>query len=101
MKKFHRYIGSAVILCGSIWGQTNISSKPKEVSSLAISSVPSSFPVNFALFTKDENQFAAFYDAEHIMTIASRKLNDTSWSYKKLNSKIEWDSHNYLALMAD
>lgn len=101
MKKFSSYIGIAIILCGSLLGQANVSPKTNEVSSLTISSVPSSFPVNFALFTKDENQFVAFYDAEHVMTIASRKLSDTSWSYKKLNSKVEWDSHNYLALMVD
>ena len=101
MKKFYLYINTALILCGNSWGQINISSKTNEAASLNISSVPSSFPVNFALFTKDENQFVAFYDAAHTMTIASRKLSDTSWSYKKLNSKVEWDSHNYLALMVD
>jgi hypothetical protein len=35
------------------------------------------------------------------MTIASRKLREKTWSYKKLDSFVEWDSHNYLSLFLD
>jgi len=63
--------------------------------------VPASFPVNFALFTTGGNQYIAFYDSAHQMTVACRSLNDSIWDYHSLDSKVGWDSHNYLALFVD
>lgn len=66
-----------------------------------IDRVPAGFPVNFALFTKGERQYVAYYDTAHVMTVASRKLGSERWKYKKLDSKVGWDSHNYLSLFVD
>jgi hypothetical protein len=66
-----------------------------------ISCVPASFPVGFALLTHGNRQFVAYYDAEHNMTVASRKLNSKTWEYKILDNKIGWDSHNYVAMKID
>jgi hypothetical protein len=63
--------------------------------------VPASFPVNFALFTSNEIQYVAFYDSAYQMTVACRNLNDSVWDYHYLDSKVGWDSHNYLALFVD
>ncbi|MCC8173018.1 MAG: BNR repeat-containing protein, partial [Odoribacter sp.] len=63
--------------------------------------VPSDFPVNFSLFTKGEYQYIGYYDTAHIMTIASRKLDSEKWEYKKLDSKVGWDSHNCISLFVD
>ncbi len=63
--------------------------------------VPASFPVNFALFTSNEIQYVAFYDSAHQMTVARRNINDSVWDYHHLDSKVGWDSHNYLALFVD
>lgn len=63
--------------------------------------VPSDFPVNFALFTKGEQQFVAYYDTAHVMTLASRKLGEQKWEYVKLDTKVPWDSHNYISMYID
>lgn len=57
--------------------------------------------VAFALLTHGDRQFAAYYDAERTMSVASRKLGELSWTIQKLDSKISWDSHNYIVLAID
>lgn len=73
----------------------------KEFKSYDIDMVPSGFPVNFALYTTSTNQYVAYYDSLHNMTLAKRNLNSEHWDYQKLDSKVAWDSHNYLSLMID
>jgi len=68
---------------------------------IPVAKVPASFPVNFALFTAVEKQYVAYYDTAHRMTIACRSLNETTWDLEQLDSKIGWDSHNYLAMVID
>lgn len=58
-------------------------------------------PVGFALLTRGDQQFAAFYDAERHMTVGQRKLGDKTFRLTRLASQIGWDSHNYIALDAD
>ncbi len=55
---------------------------------IPVAKVPASFPVNFALFTEDEKQFVAFYDSEHQMTLACRRLNEAAWDYEWLDLKV-------------
>lgn len=66
-----------------------------------IAKVPADFPVNFALYTKGNYQYVAYYDTVHQMVLASRKLNQKKWSYKSLDTKVPWDSHNYISLLVD
>jgi len=66
-----------------------------------IDNVPSDFPVNFALYTKGSLQYVAYYDTLHRMVIASRKLDQVKWKYKTLDTKVPWDSHNYISLFVD
>jgi len=68
---------------------------------LNIGDVPSDFPVNFALYTKGNHQYVAYYDTLHQMVLASRKLNQKKWSYQSLDTKVPWDSHNYISLFVD
>ena len=35
------------------------------------------------------------------MTVASRTLGSKTWTYTRLPSKVGWDSHNYLTMVAD
>lgn len=51
--------------------------------------------------TAGDKQFVAYYDAKHQMTVASRKIGSTKWSYRKLDSFIGWDSHNYITMTTD
>jgi BNR repeat-containing family member len=70
-------------------------------SSQPVAWVPASFPVRFALFTAREFQYIAFYDSLHRMTIAARNPDSTHWQFQILDSKVAWDSHNYLSLAVD
>lgn len=63
--------------------------------------VPAGFPVNFSLITHGNQQFVAYYDSLHQLTVASRKLSSHSWNYQKLDSKVGWDSHNYISMAID
>jgi len=76
-------------------------SRSETYSTIPVAKVPASFPVNFALYTAGEKQYVAFYDSNHRMTLACRELNDTIWDFKQLDSKVGWDSHNYLTMMVD
>lgn len=58
-------------------------------------------PVNFAMVTQGDFQYVGFYDAERRMTIAQRRLDSTHWSFAKLPSRVEWDSHNDISLEVD
>jgi len=35
------------------------------------------------------------------MTLACRRLTDSVWDYSRLDSKVGWDSHNYVTLVTD
>ncbi len=66
-----------------------------------VAPVWSGHPVGFALLTHGQDQFVAFYDAERNMTVGQRKLGDSKFQLTKLDSKVGWDSHNYIALDID
>lgn len=61
----------------------------------------SGHPVGFALLTDGDMQFLAYYDAERNMSVAQRKTDETKWTFKRLPSKIGWDSHNYITMTLD
>ncbi len=66
-----------------------------------ISKVPSGFPVDFCLLTSGSRQYVAYYDQDRRMTVASRSVGSDTWQYKILDSKIGWDSHNYITMTLD
>jgi len=66
-----------------------------------IAHVPAAFPVGFALQTHGDKQFVAYYDSAKNMTVASRNLNSSKWDYKVLDTRVGWDSHNYIAMKID
>ena len=66
-----------------------------------IAPVWSGHPVNFALLTRGEAQFVAFYDAARQMTVAQRQLGHGAWRFKKLPTSIKWDGHNAVMLGLD
>jgi hypothetical protein len=76
--------------------------RPVEVAeSLDIADVPAGFPVGFCLLTAGERQRVAYYDAQHRMTVAARRLDSPVWRYRALPSAVGWDSHNYVTMAAD
>ena len=66
-----------------------------------VAKVVSDFPVGFSLITHGDMQFVAYYDTEHRLTVASRKLNEKEWIYKVLDTSVGWDSHNYITMKID
>ena len=91
MKKLTLLLLLGVFVCGCRKGSDVV----------VVDKVPSDFPVNFCLYTYGERQYVAYYDTNHIMTVACRKLDSDKWEYKKLDTKVGWDSHNYIALFID
>lgn len=57
--------------------------------------------VSFDLHTAGDKQFVAYYDADRVMTVASRTLGSDQWKRKALPSKLVWDSHNYVTMGID
>jgi hypothetical protein len=68
---------------------------------IEVEQVPSGFPVGFSLLTHGNRQYAAYYDAAHQMTVATRLLGERKWQTQKLDSKVGWDSHNYITMAVD
>ncbi len=68
---------------------------------MEIAPVLAHFPVDFCLVTHGDMQFVGYYDADHNMTVASRRLDDSGWAYRVLPSRIGWDSHNYVSMAVD
>ncbi len=58
-------------------------------------------PVGFALHTAPPDQFVAYYDADRLMTVAQRRIGETNWTRVRLDSRVGWDSHNYIAITLD
>lgn len=57
--------------------------------------------VGFCLLTHPPYQYAAYYDADRRMTVASRKLDSTEWRFTVLPETIGWDSHNRIVMAMD
>ncbi|WP_168564843.1 BNR repeat-containing protein [Crateriforma spongiae] len=66
-----------------------------------IDHVPASFPVGFCLLTDGPNQYVAYYDEDHQMVVACRRLHENQWDRVVLPSKVGWDSHNYITMAVD
>lgn len=68
---------------------------------IAIEPVWSGHPVGFCLLTHPPHQFAAYYDADRIMTVAQRTLDSKEWKRAKLPEHVVWDSHNSVTMAVD
>lgn len=67
----------------------------------AIDRVWSGHSVNFALVVTKRRIFVGYYDAQRRLTVASRDRRLGAWQYEKLDSRVGWDSHNYVAMAVD
>jgi len=82
---------------------------------MIIDKVWSGHPVGFSLLTEGTNQYAAYYNADRQMVVASRRLDQDEWvkfmpqtDYKlppkgesPASATLGWDSHNYLKMAID
>ncbi len=81
--------------------QNQTGSKPTVSEAVMIDSVWAANHVNYDLQTHNDQQFVAYYDKNRFMTVASRKLGESTWTKKTLSSQLYWDSHNYVVLALD
>lgn len=72
-----------------------------EPEELTIADVWSGHPVKFALLTREDRQFAAFYDEDRALTVAARTLGSSEWQLVTLPSSVGWDSHNDIVMAVD
>ena len=68
---------------------------------LQVEPVWSGHRVGISLLTVGDRQYVAYYDADRQMTVASRQLDKCQWAYKKLPTKLGWDSHNSVTMSVD
>ncbi len=71
------------------------------VSSDAIDRVWSGHSVRSALLVTTDRIYIGYYDANRQLTVAVRALSGGGWTYQKLDTWNDWDSHNYIALAVD
>ncbi len=70
-------------------------------SSDAIDRVWSGHSVRSALLVTRDRIYIGYYDANRQLTVAVRPLGGGGWTYQKLDTWNDWDSHNYIALAED
>ena len=68
---------------------------------LRVAKVWSGHPVGFSLLTRSNHQYVAYYDTNRQLTVASRLLSQTTWSFTRLPEQVGWDSHNYVTMAMD
>jgi hypothetical protein len=86
--------------------QTTSSAAPPRPAAVStreiVDTVWSGHSVRFALLATSTRLYAAYYDANRQLTVAQRaRRGGASWSYRKLDSWVGWDSHNYVTLAVD
>lgn len=82
-------------------GAVTAAEEPSPFKVLEIEPVWAGHSVRFALLTHGNKQFVAYFDANRRLSVAERTLDSTEWKITKLDSSVEWDSHNYLTLALD
>lgn len=68
---------------------------------LDIAPVWSGHPVGFALLTRGDQQYVAYYAADRQLTVAQRTLGQRTWRKTLLPTTLGWDSHNYVTMAFD
>ena len=67
----------------------------------AIDRVWSGHSVRSALLVTKDRIYIGYYDANRQLTVAVRPLGGGGWTYQKLDTWNDWDSHNYIAMAQD
>lgn len=87
----------AMILAASMATSADI----VQTESVDVAPVWAGHPLDFAMVTKGQNQFVAYYDTARRMTVAKRTIGSTSWIRTILPTTVGWDSHNGIAMALD
>ena len=91
----------AVALVGTVLSCWTSAGATEVVETVPVDSVWSGHSVGFALLTHSPFQYVAYYDGDRKLTLASRKLEESTWARVALPEAVAWDSHNYLTMAFD
>ena len=75
--------------------------QPEVVASFDVGEVWAGHSVGFCLLTYGQEQYVGFYDGDRQMTVGRRRLDSDLWEFKRLDSTVGWDSHNYVTMAVD
>lgn len=89
--------------------------RPYVADTLVLDKVWAGHPVGFCLLTEGRFQYAAYYNADRQMVVASRRLGEQDWikfmpqtdfkqpprNNSEASATLGWDSHNYMTLALD
>lgn len=89
------------MLCCSKRGSTEKRPISQVEDALFVDSVISDFPVSFSFINTPSHQIVAYYNKTRNLTLASRALTASSWTYKVLDTRVGWDSHNSITMTLD
>ena len=78
-----------------------LSGKMRVKKALALGRAWAGHPVGFAFETRGDDQYVGWYNENREMIFAQRKLGDDKWTLQSLGTRLEWDSHNSIALAFD
>lgn len=75
----------------------------EEIRSIPVAEGLASHPVNGGrcLVSDGAFQYLAFYDGDHRLTLAKRRLGEEEWDFARLPEKVGWDTHNKVLLFLD
>ncbi len=88
-------------ICFMVGCQPTVSEQEKEIDKLFVDNIWSGCAANYDVLTAPPYQFVAYYDSAKYMTIAQRKLGESTWIKKRLDTQVEWDAHNYITMVLD
>ncbi len=66
-----------------------------------VSDVWNGVTVGFKFLARPDAVYVGFYSYDQTMTIGRRAFDGDGWEFKKLPTKIGWDSHNYVEMTFD
>ena len=66
-----------------------------------VSDVWNGVTVGFKFLARPDAVYVGFYAYDRTLTIGRRAYDADGWEFKKLPTKIEWDSHNYVEMTFD
>lgn len=99
--KFIAPIISCLLLIGVTSCKTRNSEDNNSDEVIVIDQIWAGCAADYAIITKPPNQFVAYYDSAHYLTVAQRKLQKKIWVKTRLETRLEWDAHNYVAMAFD
>jgi hypothetical protein len=79
----------------------NVFAQPQATNVVDIAPAWSGHSVGYCLLTKGARQYVAFYNHERQMVVTSRELSSATWQFKKLDQRVNWDSHHYITMAMD